>query len=410
MDDAARKALHANIFGDEDSDEDDEENLPTLPSDVQRILSAPAPKSKARSKAPAKAKDKQKAVSSSKSDAASSGTKKHKRLKRSTVDEEDGGDISADVVDGVTAAATEPDYEGEEDEEDEEGGGADQAIVEGGRGDFEGILKNLKRRRGQQAKSRDVLMDEVSKFQTQMEQAAERDDEACQADVPEPAVHKVQMLKEVVEFLKKRHLHETMIDQGMLGTIAKWLRPMPDGSLVSMQVRTHLLQSLTLFEVDETVLGALKSSKLGKYVKLLALHCKEHFRNKQTAKALIEKWQRPIFQSSVAFHATDVEKVVPRVNPLELGKQDVSANPELSSPRNGLETGDRLTANKTRVPRPAGMDFTYQPTSSAQPMASTKYAKESTKGKLQDKMLGRRKTASTQAVTLSVEGRILDRL
>lgn len=55
-----------------------------------------------------------------------------------------------------------------------------------------------------------------------------------------------------------------MIDHGMLSTIARWLRPMPDGSLVSAPVRKTLLQALTRFDIDETVLGSLRSSGLGK--------------------------------------------------------------------------------------------------------------------------------------------------
>ena len=68
------------------------------------------------------------------------------------------------------------------------------------------------------------------------------------------------------------------------------------------------------------------------------------------------------------------------------------------------------TANHARVPRPMGMDFQMLPASSAAPLPSSKYAKESNKGRLQDRILHSKKRAATQAVTLSVEGRTLDRL
>ena len=44
------------------------------------------------------------------------------------------------------------------------------------------------------------------------------------------------------------------------------------------------------------------------------------------------------------------------------------------------------------------------------PLPSSKYAKESTKGRLQDRILNGKKKQSAQAVALSVEGRTLDRI
>ena len=49
------------------------------------------------------------------------------------------------------------------------------------------------------------------------------------------------------------------------------------------------------------------------------------------------------------------------------------------------------------------------PAASAQELPSKKYAKDSTKGRLQDRILNGKKKASSQAVTLSVEGRTLDK-
>ena len=67
------------------------------------------------------------------------------------------------------------------------------------------------------------------------------------------------------------------------------------------------------------------------------------------------------------------------------------------------------TGNHARVPRPMGIDFMMLPTASAQELPSKKYAKDLTKGRLQDRILNGKKKASSQAVTLSVEGRTLDK-
>ena len=87
---------------------------------------------------------------------------------------------------------------------------------------------------------------------------------------------------------------------------------MPDGALVSLQVRKGILSSLVRLDVDETILGSLRSSGIGKYVKLLTLHKRELPENKRVAQALIEKWSRPIFNSTVSFRAVDVEVQRPR--------------------------------------------------------------------------------------------------
>ena len=122
-----------------------------------------------------------------------------------------------------------------------------------------------------------------------------------------PSRHpQVAMLSEVEAMMRKKQYHEVMIDNQMLSTLARWLRPMPDGSLVSLQVRTALLAGLQRFEIDETILGSLRSSGIGKYVKLLTLHRLEQPANKKVAVSLIEKWSRPIFRTAAKFEATEM--------------------------------------------------------------------------------------------------------
>ena len=193
-----------------------------------------------------------------------------------------------------------------------------------------------------------------------------------------------------------------MIDQQMLSTLARWLRPMPDGSLVSLQVRKGLLQSLTRLEIDETILGSLRSSGIGKYVKLLTLHKKEQQENRKIAMGLIEKWSRPIFQTAEKVQAGEMPIAA---HPIQLG---ASSRPEEDTSMGSLVAGGSKTGSGTRIPRPMGMDFQMLPASNAAPLPSQKYNKESTKGRLQDRIVNRKKKGNTQAVTLSVEGRTLD--
>ena len=127
------------------------------------------------------------------------------------------------------------------------------------------------------------------------------------------------------------------------------------------------------------LIGALRSSKIGVYIKLLSMHRKETDSNKRMASALVEKWSRPIFNSTVSFRAQDVEAVQPRFNAHELAAQaeekvksmgNTSADVVPEQKRSG-----GVTKNGTMVPRPLGMDFHVQPSNSVKATASDKYRK-----------------------------------
>lgn len=412
-------ALHANIFGDECSDDeddapevqhatgvDDDEDGEGRAAEIlesRNNLLISGKKAKEKEKASNKSKGKQggssgrgKRKSAPDADelAAAGLAREQKRLKKQQEREERLARGEAEGGEGGEGV-------GEEDPDDDSVDGS-EAVEEGGKKDFDRILNKLKAKRGTVQYSREKLTTEVQELQKRMEDAAEADDDAIRSDPPTPAWHKVAMLPEVEAIMVKKQYHEVMIDHGMLSTLSRWLRPMQDGNLVSLEVRTGLLNSLLRLDVDETVLGALRSSGIGKYIKLLTLHKRETKGNKRVALQLIEKWSRPIFQTSDKVKAQDIPiadipaRRVPRAQ-----QQEESAFAAPSGP-------DRQ--NHARVPRPMGMDFQMLPASAAQPLPSSKYAKDSIKGRLSDRILNGKRKASTQAVTLSVEGRTLDRL
>lgn len=401
---ALRHALHADIFGDDDSDEDDDISGPKpLTSDecVQGVLV---------NRGGGGAEMKRKRTINGIATCSDEGRPEKSQWRAEDADSVpggtgiSGGNAGSDIGDGDSGLDGEGGHE--------EGGvgpkPALEAIEEGGPGDFDRIISGIKGRRGGIQHSRDVLIAEVQELQARMEVAADRDEEACKQDDPTPAVHKLAMLREVTGLMQKRHAHDALVDVGMLSTISRWLKPLPDGSLVTLQVRTALLHSLNLLEIDETTLGALRSSGIGKYVKLLSLHAKELLKNRRQADALIEKWSRPIFGSSAQFIAADMPSAQPRHLPgsLHVSLPRCSAAEEAG----GLTRG--MTSRGTRIPRPLGMDFSVQPTSLAAALPSSKLGKETIKGKLQDRIIGatRKKSGGSQAFSLSIEGRTLDRV
>jgi len=435
MDEEERSALHKDIFGDESGEEDEVEEEPVVQEDerINRILATDTSSKRAGGKGAGAVAGKRKAASGGKAI-----TKTRKRLKKraehrgeasdSGINEDgdaragrgapsdgEGEGESEGRGEGRGEEGEEGEGGGEEGEEGEEGVDGLEAIEEGGRNDFDALLGKIKGRRGGYVRSQEDKASEVLEMQERMEQAFRDDNDAIKADPPMPAVHKVALIGEVAIFLQKRHLHESMMDRGMLSTIADWLKPM-EGALVNLEVRSKLLEALALFDVDETTLGSLRSSGIGKYVKMLSLHKRETPKNKRRATALIEKWMRPIYQSSTTYSAADVQVALPRQNAEEMvSTLDAEQSLDDLITRQAHAEDEPAIGRKTkggaRVPKQIGMDFQLQPASSAQPLPSNKYHKESTKGKLQEKLFGksRMKAGLPQAVKLSVEGRTLDR-
>ena len=207
-----------------------------------------------------------------------------------------------------------------------------------------------------------------------------------------------------------------MLDRGVLERLRKWIEPSP-GALVNLHVRSGVLNALNMFEVDDVLQSALRTSQVGRYVKLLSVHPKETPQNRRLATALVEKWLRRIFGNSAEFRSSDVPMYRPKQAPKDLhamrdagaaagapSKKDDEANANLQFSRQGLDKGI--------IPRPIGMDFSAQPESTAKAAASSKYAKESVKGRLSERFTNnqRGKTKTTQAATLSIEGRGVDRV
>jgi len=374
-DEEDQRALHARIFGDDDDDDDDDAPVPE--KSRKRIQKSKPSSSKKRRSAP---------------DAEHLAAEGVRLEAESEARRREGGGG------------------GNEDDPDDDSVDGDEAIEEGGKKDMNRHFQ--KSRSGKKEYKREQLNEDVHDMISKMEAAADADADALSKDPPEPAVEKARMMPAVTDFMRKRHYHEAMVDNGFLSTVARWLEPTA-GGLVNLTVRTGLLKSLQLIEADDTLVGALRSSKIVVYVKLLSLHRKETDENKRMAQALVETWSRPIFDSSVRVRAADVEAVVPRYSARELEKQAEkgleTADPNASAPR---ENRSGMTKNGTAVPRPLGMDFHAQPTSSAIATASSKYTKDSIKGKLQDRFTNSKKAKATgrQAATLSVEGRTLDRV
>lgn len=150
------------------------------------------------------------------------------------------------------------------------------------------------------------LEDEAKEFLTRMQKAADDDDVAVKER--RPATKKLAMLNETLDVLARKDLTRPLLDMDLLMVTAAWVRPLPNGQLGNVTVRSKLLQAIGQMSGENGITaGDLKRSNFGKVVMKLYMHKQETPDLKRQHKALIEQWSRPIFQKSG--NMRDLEKV-----------------------------------------------------------------------------------------------------
>ncbi|CAL5429430.1 unnamed protein product [Camellia sinensis] len=123
----------------------------------------------------------------------------------------------------------------------------------------------------------------VENVMAKLEVVAEEDAELNRQS--KPATTKLKKPPLLMEVLSKKQLHH-----GVLTLLKTWLKPLPDGSLPNINIRGH-------YDRREK----LKKSGLGKVIMFLLKSDEETTTNRRMAKALVDKWSRPIFNKSTRF-------------------------------------------------------------------------------------------------------------
>eukprot|EP00854_Cymbomonas_tetramitiformis_P019388 gene19388-23180_t len=129
---------------------------------------------------------------------------------------------------------------------------------------FDGIKMGTRNRR-KNIFSEDEQRSMVTAFLAKMELAAENDVELNHRK--QPAVNKLKMLPEVIKVLEKTHLHNELLNSGVLDILKEWLSPLPDGSLPNLRVRSALLRLIGILPIAVEKIDVreqLKKSQLGK--------------------------------------------------------------------------------------------------------------------------------------------------
>eukprot|EP01112_Ceratiomyxa_fruticulosa_P021075 TRINITY_DN7333_c0_g7_i1.p1 TRINITY_DN7333_c0_g7~~TRINITY_DN7333_c0_g7_i1.p1 ORF type:complete len:503 (+),score=148.23 TRINITY_DN7333_c0_g7_i1:235-1743(+) len=291
-------------------------------------------------------------------------------------------------------------------EEDDEGRGrSSYSKVKKNKDWFDEYLDSLKRPRAKPLEDKDIL--ELAKATVEkMDLAAHEDMLIYNSNSNVPALNKITILKEIKTMLSKRQLWEELVHQGVLKSIKMWLDPLPDKSWPSLDIRTALFESLALLPVGE---DSLRESGVGKNVMLYYKSPKETLANKKLARALIEKWSRPIFGLSSRYE--DLEQA-----DLENGEKRRTSLTSISNEASNAALEERTREvmklkerNHANIPQRAMMDFSRRPesrpvTNAGLPSShrSSVLAEKYIKKKMKGKATG---IGQMRAVKISVEGR-----
>ncbi|KAJ7773438.1 transcription factor iws1 [Mycena metata] len=228
---------------------------------------------------------------------------------------------------------------------------------------LDAILKPKKNNRPKKRKGEEVLDsfadDEVARLRESMNLAADEDMKSNEAKLP--AVAKLKMLPEAVETLRKNSLAQSMIDNNLLEAVKRWLEPLPDRSLPSLNIQREFFALIRKMEfIDSPVL---KESGLGRIV-LFYTKCKRVTADiKRIAYELVETWSRPIIKRS----ANHRDRIIPTAQ-LADHSENPARNPEKFNAimaRGRLQDKDRVRKNAVAIPRSELRSYTVAPNMNA---------------------------------------------
>lgn len=107
------------------------------------------------------------------------------------------------------------------------------------------------------------------------------------------------MLDETIIFLGKRENWKFLLEEGVLKSCGRWVRPLPNGSLGNVTVRRGVIKAIAGMTGEQGINSEdLKKSQFGRILMSLYMHRSETPEMKRMHKILIEKWSRPIFKKS----------------------------------------------------------------------------------------------------------------
>lgn len=91
--------------------------------------------------------------------------------------------------------------------------------------------------------------------------------------------------------LFRKHMHEVLLDAGILTAIRLWLEPLPNRSLPTPNLRKSLLELVRNMPVE---VDHLRESRIGRIVMYFSQRPREQPDIQRLCKDLVSRWSRPI--------------------------------------------------------------------------------------------------------------------
>lgn len=126
-----------------------------------------------------------------------------------------------------------------------------------------------------------------------MAEAAQADTQA--RDANKPAMHKLQLLPQVVALLNRNTIAQALVDPdiNLLEAVRFFLEPLNDGSLPAYNIQRELFQCLAKLPIAK---DSLVASGIGKVVHFYTRSPKAEQSIKRQAERLVGEWTRPILK------------------------------------------------------------------------------------------------------------------
>jgi len=238
--------------------------------------------------------------------------------------------------------------------------------------DFDLMMKRKKEAMGHRRRRKsdsEVINDSddiIAAMIQSMHDAVEEDRMLNQAG--RAATKKLKMLDSVVTHLHKADLQGKFINGGVLPVMKEWLSPLPDNSLPHIMIRKQFLRLLSQFPPLNN--GALKMSGIGRAVMLLYKHPKETRENRNLAGKIVSQWARLVFGVQTTFKDISKEEREERdkCNAAEYKKRRLSSTDDSVSSgsqedKRPKRPGDKGFIARARVPKASNRDYIVRPRS-----------------------------------------------
>ncbi|TYJ55878.1 hypothetical protein B9479_003401 [Cryptococcus floricola] len=149
----------------------------------------------------------------------------------------------------------------------------------------------------------DGYHDEIcARLRDRMLAAADKDEAANKVKMPGTA--KLAMLDEVMNVLRNTTLWQSIVDNGVLDSVKRWLEPLPDKSLPSVGIQKAIFEVLPKMDLDTTTL---KECRLGPIVLFYTKTKRVTPSINRQADALVQAWSRPIIKRPANYRSKYVE-------------------------------------------------------------------------------------------------------